>query len=403
MRRLNLLGIALIGAFSLTAEELPITWQGFHSDAATKGVPAAETLTIATVAFDSNVPVDGQALNIHDRAKTNLLRVAEIVRQVKVACKAKGGIYAEAPILVCFPEETVTGIVEVDKEGRRGFDRYRGGAFGTIDEVPLKDWIAYLGPKPFPEDAVTRRLRDIAVSENVYISCGYDVRNPDGRTRYRNVCTLFGPEKSQFIDDDDGYGIIGYHYKAHPVGAEREYVQRGEEFKVWPTKVGKIGMLICYDLFFPESARIPGIGGADIVIAATGWPRAYATAYPGGVTVEGRKNDGPGINPDGLDDRSLTYIDMSIRVASFRNGFYFVTSNLANPGALGHSTIVYPTGRTMCVSRGDARTEAEGYLPGIAIANIGKASKAHEIAVSENTGFDFMSDRNPPAYRPIAE
>ena len=38
------------------------------------------------------------------------------------------------------------------------------------------------------------------------------------------------------------------------------------------TRVGRIGVLICYDLEFPEMSRMLALGGAELVAVPTNWP-----------------------------------------------------------------------------------------------------------------------------------
>jgi len=45
------------------------------------------------------------------------------------------------------------------------------------------------------------------------------------------------------------------------------------------TPVGRIGVLICYDLRFPEPSRILALAGAEVLAVPTSWP-STATDYP---------------------------------------------------------------------------------------------------------------------------
>jgi predicted amidohydrolase len=44
-------------------------------------------------------------------------------------------------------------------------------------------------------------------------------------------------------------------------------------FEVFQTPIGNIGILICHDVTFPESARILTLRGADVIAIPTNWPR----------------------------------------------------------------------------------------------------------------------------------
>lgn len=68
---------------------------------------------------------------------------------------------------------------------------------------------------------------------------------------------------------DDMGQIIGVYNKVHLFDFERRYISRGSEFPVFQTKLGKIGIAICYDLEFPETARILRLNGAEIIFSAT--------------------------------------------------------------------------------------------------------------------------------------
>jgi N-carbamoylputrescine amidase len=73
--------------------------------------------------------------------------------------------------------------------------------------------------------------------------------------------TYMGKYRKQHIPDDPGY-------------YEKFYFTPGDEgYKVFETKFAKIGVLICWDQWYPEAARITSLMGAQILFypTAIGW------------------------------------------------------------------------------------------------------------------------------------
>ena len=85
----------------------------------------------------------------------------------------------------------------------------------------------------------------------------------DGDTLY-NAAILVGPD-----------GLIGSYRKTHLpfLGVDR-FVTPGDELKVFDTAIGRIGLIICYDLRFPEVTRTLALQGADMVALPTNFPMA---------------------------------------------------------------------------------------------------------------------------------
>ena len=87
--------------------------------------------------------------------------------------------------------------------------------------------------------------------------------------------------------DSDGE-IVGVHKKVHLPAGEEMCVSAGDRFDVYETKFGRIGMLVCWDLQYPEAARELALGGADLIVCPTlGWEKTYglARAYENSVTI----------------------------------------------------------------------------------------------------------------------
>jgi len=79
------------------------------------------------------------------------------------------------------------------------------------------------------------------------------------------------------IIDADGK-LLGIYRKMHipddPLYYEKFYFTPGDTgFKAWQTKFGKIGVLICWDQWYPEGARLTAMQGAEILFypTAIGW------------------------------------------------------------------------------------------------------------------------------------
>lgn len=72
-------------------------------------------------------------------------------------------------------------------------------------------------------------------------------------------------ENRAYLIDDEGT-LLGSYAKTHPVGDERTLLQRGTQYRVFDTKLGKIGITICYDVCFPETSRLLALNGAEILL-----------------------------------------------------------------------------------------------------------------------------------------
>lgn len=82
----------------------------------------------------------------------------------------------------------------------------------------------------------------------------------------------------------DGSGVRGVYRKTHLWDTEKKIFRPGAETPVViDTFVGRIGVLICYDLEFPEMPRSLALAGADLIAVPTNWPlsaRPFAERPP---------------------------------------------------------------------------------------------------------------------------
>lgn len=109
--------------------------------------------------------------------------------------------------------------------------------------------------EPIPGPS-TEYFGSLAKKHDLYIVAGLMERN--GHLIY-NVAALLGP---------DGQ-LVGKYRKATLPRTEIEAgIAPGDEYPVFDTRFGKLGMMICYDGFFPEVARQLTAGGAEVIA----WP-----------------------------------------------------------------------------------------------------------------------------------
>ena len=92
------------------------------------------------------------------------------------------------------------------------------------------------------------------------------------------------------IIDADGRNL-GVYRKTHipdgPGYQEKFYFSPGDTgFRVWDTQVGRIGVGICWDQWFPESARIMALKGAELLL----FPTAIGSEPPPAPPVDSRRH-----------------------------------------------------------------------------------------------------------------
>jgi len=154
----------------------------------------------------------------------NTARAAELVRAAA----------AEGSGLIVLPELASTGYV-----------------FETQEEA------ASLA-EPVPDGPTTRAWAALAAELGIHLVAG--IAEKAGGTLY-NAAVIVGPE-----------GYIGTYRKAHLWDRENLFFARGDlGFPVFDTALGKVGVAICYDGWFPETFRQLALGGAEIVCIPTNW------------------------------------------------------------------------------------------------------------------------------------
>ena len=143
--------------------------------------------------------------------------------------------------LIVFPECSLTGYV-----------------FSSREEV-----LPYAETIPGPS---TEELLSVCQELDVHIVFGLLEKEGD---RLFNALSFVGP---------DGFAV-SYRKNHLPFLGVDRFVDNGDRpFQVHSTTIGNIGLHICYDVLFPESARIMALLGADIVVLSTNFPHGRGDA-----------------------------------------------------------------------------------------------------------------------------
>jgi N-carbamoylputrescine amidase len=117
---------------------------------------------------------------------------------------------------------------------------------------------AFALSEPIPDGPTVKAWSKIAAKHKLHLVAGICER--DGAKLF-NSAVLIGPS-----------GYIGTFRKVHLWNEENLYFEPGDlGFPVFHTAIGRIGMAICYDGWFPETYRLAALQGADIVCVPTNW------------------------------------------------------------------------------------------------------------------------------------
>ena len=211
-------------------------------------------------------------------------KLSLIIQQLQLAA-------SEQARLVVFPECALTGY-----------------CFESLEEA-----IPYAETIP---GSSTNRLIEACQKLNIHLVLG--MLEKDDEQCY-NAAVLLGPQ-----------GLIGKYRKIHLpfLGVDR-FVNPGNlGFQVHETPLGRIGLNICYDGRFPESARALALRGADIVLLPTNWPKGAEEFAEFLVNARGIENH---------------LFSIAVNRVGKERGFQFI----------GRSRVANPEGKTLATASGN--------------------------------------------------
>lgn len=108
-------------------------------------------------------------------------------------------------------------------------------------------------------------MEKIAKKHEAYIVFGMPELSEKAQATLYNTAVLVGPK-----------GFIGkyrkMHLPTHSVFEEKRYFRPGCQAGVFDTELGKIGLIVCYDIFFPEISRLTRLEGAQLIVCISASP-----------------------------------------------------------------------------------------------------------------------------------
>ncbi len=193
-----------------------------------------------------------------------------------------------------------------------------------------------------------------------------------------NSAVLVGPDGE----------LVGSYNKVHLRGEERMAFREGYRFPVFETEIGAIGLMVGWDLAFPEVARSLALDGAEILCALSNWETSHMEEY-------------------------RTYI----KSRAYENALFVASSNRVGEDVTinfgGESMIVGPRGKVHAVvtapkttkkkensdKEGETKKEKPAGPPeGYAVARIDL-----DDVRKNREQFQMMQERQPTAYRTIVK
>lgn len=115
-------------------------------------------------------------------------------------------------------------------------------------------------------------MKKVAKAQNCYLVFGMPLLDNHVKGLIHNAAVLIHPNGTVDIYNKWFLPTFGPF-------EEKLFFDEGEHLPVFHTKFGKIGIIICYDLFFPELCKAYSLQGADIIICLSASPSTTRTYF----------------------------------------------------------------------------------------------------------------------------
>ena len=207
-----------------------------------------------------------------------------------------------------------------------------------------------------PAGKTCKTLTDLARSKEMFLVFGLAERKKDN---IYNSAAVIGPK-----------GFIGVYRKSHLFAEEKYFFDPGDTgFRVFDLGEVRIGVMICFDWWFPESARSLALMGADII------------CHPANLV--------------------LPECQEAMVTRSLENGVFSVTANRIGTESRGGKKALLFTGESQILdNRGKVLTRLKSDETGIAVVDIDAKNSRDKSITPQN---DRFRNRRPELYGPLFE
>jgi predicted amidohydrolase len=198
----------------------------------------------------------------------------------------------------------------------------------------------------------TDRLTRASAEANCHVVVGLAERSGD---RLYNSAVLIGPR-----------GVLGVYRKVHLFYEEKLYFSPGDRgFPLFDIRGVKVGLLVCFDHFFPEAARTLALQGAQII------------CHPSNLVL-----------PE--------YGQLTTRVRSIENRVFWILANRYGTERRDGKTLTYSGCSQITADNGEilARAQAEG--DSLTVVQVDPQRALDKHLTDRN---DLFSDRRTELYR----
>lgn len=206
---------------------------------------------------------------------------------------------------------------------------------------------------------MVRGLRDVCARHDGYVVTGINERGGD--CRY-NSAVVIGPN-----------GPLATYRKLHLFYDEKSWFEPGAQLTLVDLPFGRLGMIICFDLWFPEPARALAVAGAEIIAVPTNWVASFKRTV--------------------WDDRGYCQGDYIAMATAAQNSVVMVCADRIGVERgttfLGASIIVGPDGWP--VAGPASRDQPELLMAEVDLDDV-------ELARQRTPRNDLLEDRRPGAY-----
>ncbi len=173
----------------------------------------------------------------------------------------------------CKPGDKAGNLKKIEQAAVRA--QKQGAELLILPELSLTGYVVrdqiYELAEEIPGPSV-KRIEAFAKKAGLHIIFGMPELSKNTQATLHNTAVLVSPK-----------GLIGKYRKmylpTHSIFEEKRYFRPGYQPAVFDTDLGKIGLIVCYDIYFPEVVRLTRLEGAQLIVCISASPAVRRTFF----------------------------------------------------------------------------------------------------------------------------